>query len=209
MPDHADLGAASGTEWARPGPTSFWKTVSTFDHVPSKVCVCVCVCFIASFTPIYLAIIFGVSGKEPSYQRRRQKRHGFDPWVVKMPWRRKWQPTPVFLSGKFHGAWQATVLGVTKSRTRPKQLHTSGASTIFHTILDDWKSVMEKKKLSEACGPQELLSSEELLLSHFSRVRLCVTPWTAAYQAPPSPGFSRQEHWSGLPFPSPMHESEK
>ena len=41
-----------------------------------------------------------------------------------------------------------------------------------------------------------------LLLSHFSRVRLCATPWTAAYQASPSMGFSRQEHWSGLPFPS-------
>ena len=48
-----------------------------------------------------------------------------------------------------------------------------------------------------------------LLLSRFSRVRLCVTPWTAAHQAPLSLGFSRQEHWSGLPFPSPMHESEK
>ena len=42
-----------------------------------------------------------------------------------------------------------------------------------------------------------------------SHVRLFATPWTAAYQAPPSVGFSRQEHWSGLPFPSPMHESEK
>ena len=48
-----------------------------------------------------------------------------------------------------------------------------------------------------------------LLLSRFSCVRLCVTPWTAAHQAPLSLGFSRQEHWSGLPFPSPMHESEK
>ena len=48
-----------------------------------------------------------------------------------------------------------------------------------------------------------------LLLSHFSRVRLCATPLMAAHQAPPSLGFSRQEHWSGLPFPSPMHESEK
>ena len=48
-----------------------------------------------------------------------------------------------------------------------------------------------------------------LLLSRFSRVRLCVTPQIAAHQAPPSLGFSRQEHWSGLPFPSPMHESEK
>ena len=48
-----------------------------------------------------------------------------------------------------------------------------------------------------------------LLLSHFSRVWLCATPETAAHQAPPSLGFSRQEHWSGLPFPSPMHDSEK
>ena len=47
-----------------------------------------------------------------------------------------------------------------------------------------------------------------VLLSRFSRVRLCATPQTAAHQAPPSLGFSRQEHWSGLPFPSPMHESE-
>ena len=36
-----------------------------------------------------------------------------------------------------------------------------------------------------------------------SRVQLFVTPWTVAYQAPPSMGFSRQEYWSGLPFPSP------
>ena len=48
-----------------------------------------------------------------------------------------------------------------------------------------------------------------LLLSRFSHVGLCATPETAAHQAPPSLGFSRQKHWSGLPFPSPMHESEK
>ena len=47
-----------------------------------------------------------------------------------------------------------------------------------------------------------------LLLSCFSRVRLCATPETAAHQAAPSLGFSREEHWSGLPFPSPMRESE-
>ena len=48
-----------------------------------------------------------------------------------------------------------------------------------------------------------------LLLSRFSGVRFGVTPQTAAHQVPLSLGFSRQEHWSGLPFPSPMHESEK
>ena len=37
-----------------------------------------------------------------------------------------------------------------------------------------------------------------------SRVRLLATPWTAAYQAPPSMGFSRQEYWSGVPLPSPQ-----
>ena len=42
-----------------------------------------------------------------------------------------------------------------------------------------------------------------LLLSCFSRVQLCATPWTAAYQAPPSMGFSRQEYWRGVPLPSP------
>ena len=47
------------------------------------------------------------------------------------------------------------------------------------------------------------------MISCVSRVRLCATPETAAHQAPPSLGFSRQEHWSGLPVPSPMHESEK
>ena len=36
-----------------------------------------------------------------------------------------------------------------------------------------------------------------------SHVRLFATPWTVAYQAPPTMGFSRQEYWSGLPFPSP------
>ena len=40
-----------------------------------------------------------------------------------------------------------------------------------------------------------------------SRVRLLTTPWTAAYQAPPPMGFSRQEYWSGVPLPSPMMAS--
>ena len=54
---------------------------------------------------------------------------------------------------------------------------------------------------------KELIKHTVLLLSRFSRVRLCGTPWTAAYQASPSMRFSRQEHWSGLPFPSPMHDN--
>ena len=44
-----------------------------------------------------------------------------------------------------------------------------------------------------------------LLLSRFSHIQLCATPETAAHQAPAPLGFSRQEYWSGLPFPSPAH----
>ena len=47
-----------------------------------------------------------------------------------------------------------------------------------------------------------------LLLNRFSRVPLCATPEMATHQALLSLGLSRQEHWSGLPFPSPMRESE-
>ena len=45
-------------------------------------------------------------------------------------------------------------------------------------------------------------------MKSLSCVRLFATQGTVAHQAPPSMGFSRQEYWSGLPFPSPMHESE-
>ena len=45
-------------------------------------------------------------------------------------------------------------------------------------------------------------------MKSLSRVRLLATPWTAAYQAPPSIGFSRHEYWSGVPLPSPELELE-
>ena len=66
--------------------------------------------------------------------------------------------------------------------------------------------------MSFYCLLASIISIEKLLLlllSHFSRVFLCATPQTAAHQALLSLGFSRQEHWSGLPFPSAVHKSEK
>ena len=76
-------------------------------------------------------------------------------------------------------------------RWHKQKLNSTWALGIFH--------------LKHSCNHVLLLL---LLLSCFSRVRLCATPETAAHQAPPPLGFSRQEHWNGLPFPSPMHESE-
>ena len=73
---------------------------------------------------------------------------------------------------------------------------------------------MLRKKFSSPTGWPEVLKELSIdiclyiykvkvkLLSH---VRLFATPWTVAYQAPPSVGFSRQEYWSGLPFPPPLY----
>ena len=47
------------------------------------------------------------------------------------------------------------------------------------------------------------MRESEVKVKSLSRVRLLVTPWTEAYQAPPPMGFSRQDYWSGLPLPSP------
>ena len=60
----------------------------------------------------------GTSGKESACQCRRHKRCGFSRWVRKIPWRRKWQPTPVFLPGDVmdRGDWWAIVHGVTESQ---------------------------------------------------------------------------------------------
>ena len=74
----------------------------------------------------------------------------------------------------------------------------------FNVCLLHWQA--DSLPLSHQTTPSNTML---LLLSRFSHVRLCATPEMTAHQAPPSLGFSRQEHWSGLPFPSPMYESEK
>ena len=59
---------------------------------------------------------------------------------------------------------------------------------------------------------QQICKSSLAAAAAAKSLQLCPTlcdPIDSTHQAPPSLGFSRQEHWSGLPFPSPMHESEK
>ena len=50
-----------------------------------------------------MGFLGGAIGKETAGQCRRCKRHNFDPWFETIPWRRAWQPTPVFLPGEFPG----------------------------------------------------------------------------------------------------------
>ena len=61
-------------------------------------------------------------------------------------------------------------------------------------IASYWRNAIQKY------NEPHISHNEVMSLSH---VRLSVTPWTVAYQASPSMGFSRQEYWSGVPFPSP------
>ena len=75
------------------------------------------------------------SSKESTCQCKRHKRRRFDPWVGKIHWRRKWQPTPIFLSGESRGQrslLQGTVHGVAKSQTWLKRQH-----TCMHRLLLD------------------------------------------------------------------------
>ena len=137
------------------------------------------------------------------------------------------------------GAWWAAVHGVARSRTRLKRLSSLAAwrptrpsrtntqkRCLFHyrgvecksrksrntwsnRQIWPWSTEWSRAKANRILPRESMYMLLLLLLSHFSHVRLCATPQMAAHQAPPSLGFFRQEYWSGLPFPSPMHESEK
>ena len=84
----------------------------------------------SNWTHTYYLLLFGGGDKEFVYQWEDAKRCGFDPWVGKIPWKRKWRPIPVFLPGKFHE--QRSLEGypawVAKSQTR-LSTHTQLASS--------------------------------------------------------------------------------
>src|SRR5574338_477703 len=77
----------------------------------------------------------------------------------------------------------------------------------FESVLMRWMKLESIIQSEVSQKEKHQYSMLLLLLSCFSHVRLCVTPETAAHQAPLSLGFSRQEHWSGVPSPSPSKGS--
>ena len=108
-----------------------------------------------------------------------------------MHWRRKWQPTPVFLpeNPRDGGAWWAAVYGVAQSRTQLKWLSSSSSLNLesqvsmlrFHSHDGLWPVCVSAKSLQSClilCDPMDC-------------------------SPPGSMGFSRQEYWSGLPCPPP------
>ena len=95
------------------------------------------------FSQQYKGFPGGTSGKEPACQCRRCKRHRFDPWVGKIPWRRKWQPTPVFLIGESHGrgTWQATVHRITPSQAPLRWLSMKSCRSATMLSINYWSYI--------------------------------------------------------------------
>ena len=118
----------------------------------------------------------GASGKESACQWQRHKRCGLNTWVRKIPWRRKWQPTPVFFPEKSRG--QRSLVGYS-----PQGHKESDMTECIHTHTNSLIRPLSKWKKRQP----------------FSCIQLFVTPWTIS----PSLEFSRQKYWSGLPFSSP------
>ena len=121
------------------------------------------------------------------------------------------------------GAWWADVCGVTQSRTRLKWLSSTSSSNMWiHPYLHPVQG--RSSFLSPAHPVPRILQARTLVwvaisfssagkwkvkVKSLSRVQLLATPWTAAYQAPPSMRFSRQGYWSGVPLPSLQVFSKK
>ena len=106
---------------------------------------------------------------------RRHKRHGFDPWVGKIPWSRKWQPALVFLSGKFQR--QRCLTGYSPQGCKEKDVT---KHTHTHTQLYLYLCVCVSHSVMSICDLMD-----------------CSLPGSSVH------GFSMQEYQSGSPFPSP------
>ena len=106
--------------------------------------------------------------------------------------------------GRFHVLWSnKTCMPQLQS---PRLLKLAGLEPMLCNKRNDCS---EKPENLNEEYPLFAITSKRKKEKSFSWVQLFVTPWTLAEQAPPSMGFSRQEYWSGLPFPSPVTTRDK
>ena len=125
--------------------------------------------------PDILFILDFPGGSDGKVSCLQCERPGFNPWVGKIPWRRKWQSTPVYCleNPMDRGAWKATVHGVAKSRTRLSDLK-DDAVKVLHSICqqEDWKRSVfipiPKKGNAKGCSNYRTIA----LISHASKVML-------------------------------------
>ena len=123
---------------------------------------------------------------------------GFDPWVGKISWRRKWQPTPVFLPGESHGwrsmvgysPWGRKELDTTE---RASQRNRIFATKAFYLVRNQQKFIW----------PHSVLYLYSITYAQ-SCLTLCdPMDGLLVLRTPLSMGFPRQKYWSGLPCPPP------
>ena len=95
----------------------------------------------------------GDSGRESSYQRRRYKSQGLDPWVGTIPWRRKWSPPPAFLPGKFQE--QRNLVGCSpwscKESDTTEHAHAGGQKGVEWEEAGDWNWYIYTIKIHILC----------------------------------------------------------
>ena len=124
-------------------------------HIPARIRIPIVPNFPGYFVIYLYSKIFpgGSDGKSVCLQHRR---HGFSPWVGKIPWRRKWQPTPVLLPGKSHG-WRSLVgynpwgsLGAQLVKTLPVMWETWVQSLGWEDPVEKGKSLLQYSGLENS-----------------------------------------------------------
>ena len=138
-----------------------------------------------------------LSGREPTCQYRRHWRRGFNPWMGKIPWRRKWQPTPVFLPGKSHrqrslagySQWGCkesditmhTRINILFVSTRQYRLQTIGTTQL---LLQLAQCLTSKRCSENSCGMNGCYPHSEC---PFSRQGPCLFPKSVTRPCPRLP----------------------
>ena len=130
-----------------------------------------------------LGFLDGTSGKEPACQYRRHKRCIFDPWAGKIPWRRAWQPTSVFLPAKLPWTEEPGVLQsiVLQSRTELKRLSTHALSDDKSICLQCGRS--HGQRSLAGCRPWGCKESDMTERLHFHRGNSHLRDWRISERA--------------------------
>ena len=107
------------------------------------------------FTDEQYSLPWWLSGKESTCQRRRWRRHGFYPWIGKIPWRRKWQPTPAFLPRKSHG--RRSLAGYSPWSRKESDTWSNWAHTYtrMYTLMDTPHFVRQPKLFKKTKATEE------------------------------------------------------
>ena len=145
----------------------------------------------------------GGNGKEPTCQCRGHKRAGSISGLGRSPGEGYGNPLQYscLKNPMDRGAWRATP--VTKGQTRLNWAHMHTAATTKSlqscpTLCDPVPGILQARTLEWVAISFSSSWKGKVKVKSLSHVQLFATPWTAACQAPPSMGFSRQEYWSGI-----------